>query len=72
MMIVCVCHRVSDKTIAQAAQQGAGFDDIQLEHGVATQCGKCECTARRIWSECHGSHRMVHLQKAVILPVMLG
>jgi len=34
-MIVCVCHRVSDKTIARCAQQGAGFDDLQLEHGVS-------------------------------------
>ncbi len=65
-MIVCVCHRVSDKTIALSAQQGAGFDDIQLEHGVATQCGKCECTARRIWSECQVSHRLAHLHKETL------
>lgn len=60
-MIVCVCHRVSDKTIARSAQQGAGFDDIQLEHGVATQCGKCEGAARQIWSECRLSGRLAHL-----------
>lgn len=60
-MIVCMCHRVSDKTIAFSAQQGAGFDDIQLEYGVATQCGKCECTARRIWSECQVSQITAHL-----------
>jgi bacterioferritin-associated ferredoxin len=71
-MIVCVCKRVSDKTIAQSAQQGAGFDDIQMEYGVATQCGKCECTARRIWSECHGSHRMAHLQKEVMIPIAMA
>jgi bacterioferritin-associated ferredoxin len=41
-MIVCVCHRVSDKTIAQCARSGMAFDDIQLELGVATQCGQCE------------------------------
>jgi len=67
-MIVCVCHRVSDKTIATAAQQGAAFDDIQLEYGVGTQCGQCECMARRIWSECHGTHRVMHLHKETAGP----
>lgn len=67
-MIVCICHRVSDKTIAYCAQQGAGFDDIQLQHGVATQCGKCECTARRIWSECHGRLTTAHLSQETAQP----
>jgi len=44
-MIVCVCHRVNDQTIVRAARNGMAFDDIQLEYGVATQCGKCECSA---------------------------
>jgi bacterioferritin-associated ferredoxin len=61
-MIVCVCHRVSDQTIARAAKSGMGFDDIQLELGVATQCGKCETCARAVWSECCRSHPMAHLQ----------
>lgn len=61
-MIVCVCHRVSDQTIARAARSGMGFDDIQLELGVATQCGKCESCARAVWSECCRSHTLAHLQ----------
>ena len=28
------------------------YPDIQLELGVATQCGKCESCARAVWSEC--------------------
>ena len=63
-MIVCICHRVSDKTIARCAQQGAGFDELQLEHGVATQCGKCEPSARQIWAECQPSGRLAHLMQA--------
>lgn len=39
-----------------------GFDDIQLELGVATQCGKCESCARAVWSECCRSHPLAHLQ----------
>lgn len=61
-MIVCVCHRVSDQTIARAARSGMRFDDIQLELGVATQCGKCESGARAVWSECCRGHQTAHLQ----------
>lgn len=61
-MIVCVCHRVSDQTIARAARSGMPFDDIQLEYGVATQCGKCEGCARAVWAECSRSQPVAHLQ----------
>jgi bacterioferritin-associated ferredoxin len=67
-MIVCVCHRVSDHTIAHAARSGAEFDDIQLELGVATQCGKCEDCARALWSECRPSHKLAHLSQALQMP----
>ncbi len=51
-MIVCVCHRVSDREIARHARAGMSFDDIQFELGVATQCGQCECSAREIVAQC--------------------
>ena len=38
-MIVCVCRRISDREIARHARAGMGFDEIQFELGVATQCG---------------------------------
>ena len=60
-MIVCVCHRVSDHHIARAARGGMAFDDIQLELGVATQCGKCESCARAIWAECHPGLNTAHI-----------
>ncbi len=52
-MIVCVCRRVSEKEIAQHASEGMGFDDIQFELGVASQCGKCEDCAREVIAKCH-------------------
>jgi bacterioferritin-associated ferredoxin len=61
-MIVCVCRRVNDKTIAQAARCGASFDDIQLDMGVATQCGQCELSARAVWAQCRPSQPTAHLQ----------
>jgi len=47
-MIVCVCRRVSDHQIRQAAAEGAhSLECLQIDLGVATQCGRCaECATR--------------------------
>ena len=44
-MIVCVCHRVSDRDIVQAVQAGCrSFEQLQDDLRVATGCGACrEC-----------------------------
>jgi bacterioferritin-associated ferredoxin len=47
-MIVCVCHQVSDRTIAQRSREGLSFDELQFELRVATQCGRCEDCARQV------------------------
>lgn len=62
-MIVCVCRRVNDKTIAQAARCGMSFDDIQIDMGVATQCGQCESSARAVWMQCRPSQPTAHLSR---------
>ncbi len=64
-MIVCVCRRVSDREIARHARAGMGFDDIQVELGVATQCGRCECSARDIVAQCCMSHPVAALRQEV-------
>jgi len=51
-MIVCVCNRISDREIARHTRAGLSFDEIQLELGVATQCGCCEQTARAVVAQC--------------------
>ncbi|WP_073355445.1 (2Fe-2S)-binding protein [Lampropedia hyalina] len=66
-MIVCVCHRVSDREIVRHAHAGMNFDEIQFELGVATQCGNCESCVHEIMRQCspmqpmaalhHESHR---------------
>ena len=49
-MIVCVCHRVSDRDIARAAHGGcASFDELQFELSVATSCGRCHDCAAEIF-----------------------
>lgn len=51
-MIVCLCNRVSDREIARHVHAGMNFNDIQLELGVATQCGRCEGCAREVVAQC--------------------
>ncbi|MDM0046333.1 (2Fe-2S)-binding protein [Variovorax dokdonensis] len=54
-MIVCVCRRISDREIARHARAGMSFDEVQLELGVATQCGQCEGCAREVVAQCAAS-----------------
>lgn len=61
-MIVCVCRRVSDREIARHARAGHGFDDIQFELGVATQCGRCEACARDLIAQCQPIHPIAALR----------
>ncbi|OYU44153.1 MAG: ferredoxin [Burkholderiales bacterium PBB4] len=57
-MIVCVCRRISDKAISESAREGKGFEEIQFELGVATQCGRCEDCARDVVARCHAQSAM--------------
>jgi bacterioferritin-associated ferredoxin len=53
-MIVCVCHRVSDRDIAHAVKAGCGsFDELQDELRVATGCGACNDCARQTFERLH-------------------
>ncbi len=46
-MIVCVCHRVSERDIHRAVHAGCtSFAELQQELGVATGCGTCGDCAR--------------------------
>lgn len=63
-MIICVCRRISDREIARHARAGMGFDDIQFELGVATQCGKCEGFARDVVAQCNGACPSANISQA--------
>jgi bacterioferritin-associated ferredoxin len=64
-MIVCVCRRISDREIARHARAGLGFDEIQFELGVATQCGQCETSARDVVAQCNASCLTAHIKRAI-------
>lgn len=63
-MIVCVCNRISDREIVRHARAGLAFDDIQLELGVATCCGRCESHARDLLMQCHAAQPVAALSNA--------
>ena len=51
-MIVCLCHRVSDRDIAREARAGcSSFEELQAELRVATGCGACLDCAQATFSE---------------------
>ena len=55
-MIVCVCARVSEGQIRQAAASGAhSLECLQFELGVAVQCGRCSDCASRVLCEARGA-----------------
>ena len=52
-MIVCVCHRVSDRDIAHEVRAGCdSFEALQDELLVATACGACHECARATFDKC--------------------
>lgn len=49
-MIVCVCHRVSDRQITAEARSGCpDFEALQDDLRVGTSCGACLDCARETW-----------------------
>jgi bacterioferritin-associated ferredoxin len=71
-MIVCVCHRVSDRDIHHHAKQGCiSFDELQMETGVATCCGRCETCAREVFDDAHQAHTGRGAQRVIPIEVAM-
>jgi bacterioferritin-associated ferredoxin len=55
-MIVCVCHRVSDRDITRQVRSGCdSFEDLQQVLQVGTRCGHCLSHARSAFEAASGS-----------------
>ena len=51
-MIVCLCHRISDRDIRAAVAAGTRcFDRLQDETRVASSCGCCHECAREVFDD---------------------
>jgi len=50
-MIVCLCHRISDRDIRRAVDAGTRcFERMQDETRVASSCGCCHDCARDVFT----------------------
>lgn len=51
-MIVCLCHRISDRDIRRAAESGVcSFEELQDDTCIARNCACCEECAREVFDE---------------------
>ena len=63
-MIVCLCHRISDRDIRRDVAAGVrSFDLLQDETGVASACGCCHDCAREVFDAALGSS-VCHIDNA--------
>ena len=72
-MIVCVCRGVSDRQIRQAVAGGAhSLECLQVDLGVATQCGRCADCASRVLCEARGAGAGAHTHTQHMVSVSRG
>ena len=49
-MIVCLCHRISDRDIRRAVDSGVrDFETLQDDTAIARSCGCCHDCAREVF-----------------------
>jgi len=66
-MIVCLCHRVSDRDIARAVGEGTtSFEVLQDETRVASSCGCCYDCARKVFDKACAARTTYELQPVVL------
>jgi bacterioferritin-associated ferredoxin len=65
-MYVCICNKVTDTDIRNAASQGAS-DLIQLSEqlNLGTCCGKCKSCAERVLREARAEQTCISLTDAI-------
>ena len=69
-MIVCVCHRISDRDIRRAVAEGCpSFEAMQDEFRVATACGACHDCAREVFDDALQSIGQAGVR---VIPVLLA
>jgi bacterioferritin-associated ferredoxin len=70
-MIVCLCHRVSDRDIHREVSTGTHcFEVLQGKTRVASSCGSCHDCAREIFESACAQHRGTHAPADA--PILVG
>ena len=69
-MIVCLCHRISDRDIREAVRTGTrDFETLQDETCIARNCGCCEDCAVETFEEALSKHAAATSIAAVTGPL---
>ena len=76
-MIVCLCHRVSDRDIRRSVADGVhNFDVLQGETQGASACRSCHGCAREVVGEalraCAAAHGVTCASPARVIPIALA
>lgn len=50
-MYICLCKGVTDREIEEKAVNGADYAEIRRDLGVATDCGACGQTCKKMLKE---------------------
>ena len=59
-MIVCLCHRISDRDIRREVSTGTHcFEVLQDQTRVASSCGSCDDCAREVFDSACATVRCV-------------
>jgi bacterioferritin-associated ferredoxin len=61
-MIVCICHRITDRDIHREVSTGTScFEVLQDETRVASSCGNCRDCAREVFDQACAGTRCAHV-----------
>jgi bacterioferritin-associated ferredoxin len=56
-MVICLCHRISDRDIAAAVSAGTRcFEALQDDLRVSSSCGRCRDCARETFDSACAEH----------------
>jgi bacterioferritin-associated ferredoxin len=51
-MYICICNAITEKAVRECAQQGAcSLDELAVELGVGSGCGRCRDCASEVLRE---------------------
>jgi bacterioferritin-associated ferredoxin len=65
-VIVCLCHRVSDRDILRVVRAGVRcFDELQDDTRVASGCGACHDCAREVFDRACAGEGCAHAAPGV-------
>jgi bacterioferritin-associated ferredoxin len=51
-MYICICNAITERDVRECARRGCGsLDQLSMELGVGSGCGKCRPVAKEILDE---------------------